>query len=319
LCLAFLFSARLTRNQLRSLSFDCAKSILVSRISAKQNSRLNNHSKGLLKLVLNETSEFTPATQSELVRFVAANSVGDRKTLCPVGGRTSLRGRSADVNVSLTELSRVIDYPARDMTITVEAGIRVDTLQSMLAAERQRLPIDIPQSGRATLGGALATNTSGPRRFGHGTFRDYVIGVSAVDASGRLFKAGGRVVKNVAGYDICKLMIGSYGTVGIVTQVTLKLRPFTETTAWFIVRVSNYADAEMLLARLLKSESRPVAIDVLDNVAGEHIAAAARIRIDSPGPYLCIAFEGSPHEVQWQLEMIEREMSASGTVLHGRR
>src|SRR5262249_13131056 len=132
----------------------------------------------------------------------------------------------------LRGLHQVIDYPARDMTITVQAGITIAKLQEVLHAENQRLPVDVPLADRATLGGVLATNTSGPRRYGFGTLRDYVIGISAVNDLGEEIKVGGRVVKNVAGYDLCKLFIGSLGTLGIISQVTLKLRPLPEEQAF---------------------------------------------------------------------------------------
>src|SRR5207244_8591438 len=101
----------------------------------------------------------------------------------------------------------------------------------LLATENQRLPIDVPQSDRATLGGTLAANVSGPRRYGFGTLRDYVLGISVVNDEGQEIKAGGRVVKNVAGYDLCKLYIGSLGTLGIITQGTPKLKPLPEERA----------------------------------------------------------------------------------------
>ena len=258
-------------------------------------------------------SEFTPATQLELSRFVAENAQIERCTLCPVGGRTAMHyGFSAaapGVQVAMSQLDRVVDYPARDMTITVEAGLRIDALQATLASERQRLPIDIAQPERATLGGALATNTSGPRRYGHGTFRDYVIGISAVDAAGRLFKAGGRVVKNVAGYDICKLLVGSRGTLAIVTQVTLKLRPLPETSAQVWLTHDTFDQIEDRLARLLVSQSRPVAIEVLNPAAAALIVASARVELPANAPVLCVGVEGSRHEVDWQLESLSQELS----------
>ena len=139
--------------------------------------------------------EFTPTSQAELSRFVRDNADGDRQALYPVGGRTLLNygypEPSPGVLVSTSALTQTVDYPARDMTITVEAGIRMNQLSEALKKEQQQLPIDVPQANRATLGGIVATNVSGPRRYGFGTLRDYVIGVSAVDAQGRLFKAGG--------------------------------------------------------------------------------------------------------------------------------
>jgi glycolate dehydrogenase FAD-binding subunit len=170
---------------------------------------------------------------AEIVRRAAAAG----QALYPVGGRTMLglgmpperTGWAVDTRA----LSAVIDYPARDMTITVEAGIPLARLQATLAAENQRLPIDVPQPESATLGGALATNASGPGRLGYGTLRDYVIGIRWINDEGQEVKAGGRVVKNVAGYDLCKLHVGALGTLGIITQVTLKLRPLPECRAIF--------------------------------------------------------------------------------------
>src|SRR5690606_25687841 len=99
-----------------------------------------------------------------------------------------------------TRLSQVIDYPHEDMTITVETGIRMGELAAILANKGQELPIDVPDADKATLGGLLATNHSGPRRYGHGTLRDYVLGIEVVYADGTRVHGGGRVVKNVAGY-----------------------------------------------------------------------------------------------------------------------
>src|SRR4029077_853691 len=135
--------------------------------------------------------------------------------------------------------NRVIDYPARDMTITVQAGLPIAVLQRTLATENQRLPLDVPRPELATLGGALATNVSGPRRYGFGTLRDYVIGITTVNDEGHEVKAGGRVVKNVAGYDLCKLHVGALGTLGVITQVTLKLRPLPEHQQLIAVRANK--------------------------------------------------------------------------------
>lgn len=259
---------------------------------------------------------FTPTTQTELARFVAENAAGLKRVLNPVGGRTALHtgfpGQPADVLIDVTALNRVIDYPARDMTVTVEAGIRIDTLQALLKQEGQRLPIDIAQPSRATLGGAIATNTSGPRRAGCGTFRDYVIGLSAVDASGRLFKGGGRVVKNVAGYDVCKMLVGSQGTLAIISQVTLKLRPLPETSALLWVTFDTFGEIENALERLLVSDARPIAVEVLNLAAAELIAGEARLELPRTAPVLLLGVEGTAREVDWQLETLRRELAPYG-------
>src|SRR5262249_3824807 len=133
----------------------------------------------------------------------------EKQAVYPFGGGTALHLGMAPtkpgIAIDMRRLDRIIEFPARDMTITVEAGITISKLQSIVAAENLRLPIDVPRSEEATLGGAIAVNASGPRRFGFGTLRDYVIGISFVTDKGVEVKAGGRVVKNVAGYDLCKL------------------------------------------------------------------------------------------------------------------
>ena len=168
------------------------------------------------------------AEMGDVVRRAAA----ERQAVYPVGGGTMLGlglppsrpGWAVDVR----PLNRIVDYPARDMTVTVQAGVSVAELRRVLAAENQRLPVDVPHADRATLGGALAANVSGPRRYGFGTLRDYVLGITTVNDEGQEVKAGGRVVKNVAGYDLCKLHVGALGTLGAIVQVTLKVRPIPE-------------------------------------------------------------------------------------------
>lgn len=251
-------------------------------------------------------SAFHPITQGELAQFVATNAASERRPLIPVGGGTTSRKSSAEnaVEIHLDQLNRVIDFPARDMTITVEAGIRMADLAKILKAENQRLPIDIPQADQATLGGVIASNWSGPRRYGCGTMRDYVIGISAIDASGQQFKAGGRVVKNVAGYDLCKLLVGSHGTLAIITQVTLKLRPFLETSSLVWLAFDSLKQIDAAIARLLNGATRPVAIEVLNPGA----VKAVRPQINGVDSHvLCVGFEGAVRETEWQVETLTKE------------
>ena len=224
-----------------------------------------------------------PSSVAEMGDFVR-RAAAEGQAIYPVGGRTmldyGLPPTRPGLVVDLRRLDRVIDYPARDMTITVQAGITVARLQEVLAGENQRLPVDVPCAEQATLGGALATNVSGPRRYGFGTLRDYVIGISVVNDEGQEVKAGGRVVKNVAGYDLCKLYIGALGTLGIISQVTLKLRPRPEEQALLTLGCSA-DDLEPLLDLLHHSRTRPVCLDVLNaatSSARNVIGAAADIR-----------------------------------------
>lgn len=262
--------------------------------------------------MLVSSDEFVPASETELSRWLAENSAGERRAVFPVGGRTALHfgfpPPKPGMTLCTSQLNATVDYPARDMTVTVGAGMRIDELTALLRTERQRLPIDVAQSHRATLGGLIATNTSGSRRYGYGTIRDYLIGMTAVDASGRLFHAGGRVVKNVAGYDLCKMVIGSLGTLAVVTQVTLKLRPEPEASAVIWCEFDRWETIEQALAGLNKSETRPIAIDVLDVRGAAAVVAEAGLDLPQALPVLCIGIEGTAQEVAWQQQQLQAEL-----------
>ena len=297
------------------------------------------------------TQTLTPASQAELAD--AVRQCHDRDTpLYPVGGATALdfglTPKRPGAALSLAGLQAVVDYPARDMTVTVEAGMRVAELVQVLAREGQQWPIDVPRADHATVGGVIATNANGPRRYGYGSVRDYVIGISVVDGTGRPFKGGGRVVKNVAGYDFCKLLTGSLGTLGVLTQATLRLRPLPETSAWRGCVAANLETLDRLLDSLAASRTSPVAIETL---AGPAWTASPRLaplnsntaRNDSSQPslpaspnasasasgsattgasgsassystpyYLLVRFEGSEPEVAWQLEQVAAEWRTAG-------
>ena len=257
------------------------------------------------------TDEFTPETQSELSRFVRENSVTSKRSLFPVGGRTALSygfpANRPGVLLKSSKLARIVDYSARDMAITVQAGIRMNDLVSVLEQENQCVPIDISQEHRATLGGAIATNANGPRRYGCGTWRDFVIGVSAVDARGRLFKSGGRVARRAAGYDLCKLVIGSLGTLAIVTEVTLRLRPRPEQEALLWMTFDSFSSVERALERMTTTETRPMMIEVLGSRAASHIAAESRLDLPANKPVLCLGVEGIAQECEWQTVKLREE------------
>lgn len=234
-----------------------------------------------------------------------------------VGGGTSLgyglRPRDSGLALSTAKLSRVIDYPARDLTVTVEAGMTMRALAELLATERQRLPIDVPQADRATIGGVVATNFNGPRRYGQGTVRDHVIGITAVDGRGETFKGGGRVVKNVAGYDFCKLLTGSLGTLGVITQVTLKLKPMVEQSRLMACAAKDAADAERMLAALSSSKTMPVAVELLAGPAWQASRPLASLGSLPPGGmYIVVGLEGTAAEVEWMCSQLADEWTALG-------
>jgi glycolate oxidase FAD binding subunit len=232
----------------------------------------------------------------EIVRRAAAQG----HALYPVGGGTMLHlgnpptkpGHAVDTRA----LDRIIDYPARDMTISVQAGITIAKLQEVLAKENQRLPVDVPHPETATLGGAIAVNASGPRRYGYGTLRDYVIGISFTDDQGHEVKSGGRVVKNVAGYDLCKLQIGALGTLGIITQVTLKVLPITEDSQ-IVVTACRPGELAGLLERVHVSATRPACAELRVRPGGERT--------------LLVGFEGNREAVAWQVGQLCRDLARS--------
>jgi glycolate oxidase FAD binding subunit len=258
-----------------------------------------------------------PQTVSEAAGIVR-QARAERQAIYPIGGGTllgiGLPPSVPGVALQTTALSEVIDYPARDMTITVGAGITVAELQKLLATENQRLPIDVPQPERSTLGGALATNISGPRRLGWGTLRDYVIGISALNDEGHEVKAGGRVVKNVAGYDLCKLHIGALGTLGVITRVTLKLRPLPEADA-LITFGCETGELPLLLDRLHGSRTRPVCLGVLNRAAARRIMATKDVGLPEAPWALVVGFEESALAVKWQVQQLIKELPAA--TVHG--
>ncbi len=250
-----------------------------------------------------------PQTLNEL-QGIVRRAASANQAIYPVGGRTmldfGLPPTKPGVAVDLTKLDQVIDYPARDMTITVQAGITMAKLQEVLAKEGQRLPIDVPLPERATLGGAIACNVSGPRRYGYGTLRDYVIGITVVNDEGQETKAGGRVVKNVAGYDLCKLHIGALGTLGMVTQVTLKVLPKPEAQA-VVVLACPTDDLGDFLESLRRTSTRPTSIDVL------WPTPPRQEQIDY---YVLVGFEDNRKAVNWQVDRLAQELNWPNPLVH---
>jgi glycolate oxidase FAD binding subunit len=180
-------------------------------------------------------------------------------------------------------------------------------LRRVLAAENQRLPVDVPRADRATLGGALAANVSGPRRYGFGTLRDYVLGISTVNDEGHEVKAGGRVVKNVAGYDLCKLHIGALGTLGVITQVTLKVRPIPDAPA-LLALGCDAAGLESLLHLLHASRIRPACLDALNAAAARAVARTAGVVLPEAAWVVVVGFEDNTEAVNWQVRQLLHEV-----------
>src|ERR1041385_2485250 len=172
-----------------------------------------------------EVSPSSAEQASQVMQFAAA----DQLAVVPAGARGFIDEGNlltqCDVILSTRQMNRFVTHEPADLVATVEAGMMLREFQNRLAEAGQWLPIDPPDEGTATIGSIVATAAAGPHSFGYGPLRSFVIGLRAVLADGRRIKAGGNVVKNVAGYDLCKLFTGSYGTLAVITEVTFKLRP----------------------------------------------------------------------------------------------
>ena len=232
-------------------------------------------------------ADFRPVEVEQLCETVR-EQVAAGQAIYPRGGGTAMEyggiPRRPGVAVDTRSLDRLIDYPAADMTITVQAGMTLSALRAILVEQHQRLLVDAPDPDRATLGGIYATNTTGSRRFGSGRPRDQIIGVSFVTSEGAVVKGGGRVVKNVAGYDFPKLLTGSMGTLGIIAQLTLKVRPIPEASAIAWVPLTGPVAAAELLERLNTSATRPMALDLLNAPAARAIGQALGLSGEYPAP-----------------------------------
>ena len=173
----------------------------------------------------------------------------------------------ADVEITTSALRRVLQYEPQDLTISVEAGMRWRDFTALIAEHRQMVPLDPPFATSGTVGGVIAANSSGPRRRLYGTARDLVIGMTFATLEGKLVQSGGMVVKNVAGLDMGKLMIGSFGTLAAIATVNFKLLPAPEGEHSFLLPFPSAADAVAVRNRVLASPLQPSAIDLLNPAA----------------------------------------------------
>jgi FAD/FMN-containing dehydrogenase len=205
---------------------------------------------------------------SDVMQFAAAEGLA----VIPAGSRNFIEAGNlltqADLILSTRQMNRFVGHEPADLVATAEAGMTLNEFQKRLAETGQWLPIDPPDDSSATIGGVVASGAGGPQSIGYGSLRSFVIGLRAVLADGRQIKAGGNVVKNVAGYDLCKLFTGSYGTLALITQVTFKLRPLPA-EARTIVALGPRATS-LTAGRRVATDFLPVALEIVSpDLAGE--------------------------------------------------
>jgi glycolate oxidase FAD binding subunit len=197
----------------------------------------------------------------------------------PWGGGTAVRignrPRRLDVVIALAAMNRLVEHDDANLTATAEAGMPLARMQEIVSERNQFLPFDAALPARASIGGVIAASVNGPRRTCYGSVRDLVIGIKAVLATGEQIKAGGKVVKNVAGYDLCKLFVGSLGTLGIITEATLRVAPLPERAAT-LVGSGTSAQVFELAAEIARSPLLPATLVILNPRASGAAAAGRR-------------------------------------------
>lgn len=253
-------------------------------------------------------TEVTPASSREVaaaLRDAAARNLPIN--VRGAGSKASMGSPAADaaVTLSTTALNRVLVYEPKDLTLSVEPGLPWAHLTALLAAERQMLPLDPPLAAHATVGGVVMTNSSGPRRRHYGAARDMVIGMTYATLDGAVADTGGLVVKNVAGLDVQKALIGSFGTLAVATVLNFKLAPLPEATRTFLL---SYPTLEALCDarnRLLSSALQPSAIDAFSP------PASAAFGLDA----WCLALRasgGAPVIARYQQELAAAQTLEAG-------
>lgn len=256
-----------------------------------------------------------PASVQEM-QDVLQFAVKHNLSVMPAGAGTKLGignlPQNVDVVLSTTRLNSVVEYEPADLTVTVEAGIRLKDLQTELVKHRQYLALNPPYADRCTIGGIVATNASGSFRLRHGTARNQVLGLRVVRADGTVVKSGGKVVKNVAGYDLNKLYIGAFGTLGIITEVTLKLSPIPVRQVILTADFQNVQDATNTGLAIVSSQTLPMFVNLFVN------SDPMRTEIETPTrenkPILVTGFGGDPETVAWQLTQCQEIMEQNGAI-----
>jgi glycolate oxidase FAD binding subunit len=250
------------------------------------------------------------------VAAVLALAHREELAVVPCGGGTTMAmgypPERLDLVLSLTRLNRLLEHEPADLTASVQAGITVAALQRQLGSRRQWWPVDPPLPATATVGGVLATNASGPKRLLYGTARDLLIGITVVHADGAISKAGGKVTKNVTGYDMMKLYVGSLGTLAVIAEATLKLRPVPLNQEFVWSTFASREAAAGTAQRLLAAGLLPNAVELVN----PPLTAWLGQRLDGPegraGWSLIVGIDGAEQAVVRQRREIDALSHAGG-------
>jgi glycolate oxidase FAD binding subunit len=227
-----------------------------------------------------------PGTVGEVAEIVKL-AASEKLAIVASGARTKLGIGFApsryDLALDMTRLDRVVAYDPGDLTLSVEAGVPLHALGPTLAEHRQFLPLAVPYMSQTTIGGLIASGVDSPLRQFYGTARDFLLGMEFVTGDGMAVKSGGRVVKNVTGYDIHKLMIGSLGTLGIITRVNFKTFPLPTRSRGFVARFATAARAFDMRTRIARSALTPLTMEIVSPGVADLFAGEAASRYE-PAP-----------------------------------
>ena len=260
----------------------------------------------------------TPATIDEVSRVVAYASQ-EHRAIVPRGNGSKMKmggiPRKMDIVLSTRRLNRITDRDCENLTLSAESGLTLGEVQQGLAkvGKGYFLPLDPPFTDQATLGGIVATNSSGPKRLLYGSARDMMIGAKAVFPNGDIVVSGGKTVKNVSGYDMCKLLIGSYGTLGILCEMTFKLLPLPEKEATLGLSFAALEDADDFVRELRGGQLIPSSIEILNGLAVQKM----RYSISMPpnGNYLvAVGLEGVAESIDRQVTEMSEMGKKHGTL-----
>jgi glycolate oxidase subunit GlcD len=234
----------------------------------------------------------------EEIQELTALAMSEGWTITPAGNRTWLQNKTnTKLIISTSRLNRIREHEPADLIAIAEAGVRLQSFNEELSKNGQWLPLDPPDDGRATLGGVVATGLGGSQQFAYGRPRGSVIGMKVVLGGGDLIKAGGRVVKNVAGYDLCKLFTGSYGTLGIITEITFKLRP-KPTVEQTILVTGDMRELIEWAREVLEARLFPVGLELISSPVAKELG----IKVRSDQAALLVRFAGNQKGVKFQTQ-----------------
>jgi len=252
---------------------------------------------------IEELSEILQLAASECWRVIPAGA----GTWLEMGNRPS----QFHLVVATEKMNRVLEYEPADLTATVQAGCPLATFNRLAAEHRQFIPLDPFGEENSTIGGIISTASSGPLRCAYGTPRDWLIGVCVVDATGKITRAGGKVVKNVAGYDLCKLYTGSYGTLAVVAEMSFKLRALPSSEKTLISFADGPTALCNLVAEITDSDLQPASCEL---ISPNDIGMPVKTRQLA----LALRFMNEPQTIDWQIqEALRLGVNLKSMVLSG--